>query len=332
MARHRVPGLSVARLEGGEVVEAWGHGDTGGPEPAPVTASTLFPACSVSKFVTALGVMRLVQDGRVDLDRDVNEQLRSWRLPDTDGLTGPVTLRHVLGHVAGLAEFRHPGYRRGAPLPTLPQILDGAKPANTPAVRRERPAGGEFRYSCGNFSVIQQLVADVTGLPFAQAMRELVLDPLGMSASGFTQDLPERRPGEVAHGHDADGRPIAGGWWVFPEQASSGFWCTATDLAAVSREIVRAAAGEGAVFLSREVAAEMVTPLTESYGLGTAVSRDGATHWFGHPGDKKSHQCFTATDLHTGDGLVVLANIGGDAPLTAGLLHELGVRIRYLIG
>jgi hypothetical protein len=100
----------------------------------------------------------------------------------------------------------------------------------------------------------------------------------------------------------------------------------------VSREIVRAAAGERAVFLDRDLATEMVTPLTESYGLGAAVSREPGAHWFGHPGDKKSHQCFTATDLHTGDGLVVLANIGGDAPLTADVLHELGVRIRYLIG
>jgi len=333
MVRNRVPGLSIARLDGGVVVDAWGHGDTGGPDPAPITTSTLFPACSVSKFVTALGVLRLVQDGRLDLDRDINDQLRSWQLPAEDGLTGPVTLRQVLGHVAGLSEFRHPGYRRGAVLPSLADILSGAKPANTPAVRRERPAGGEFRYSCGNFTVIQQLVVDVVGLPFAEAMRQLVLDPLGMADSGFDHDLPERRPpGEVAHGHDADGQPIAGGWWVFPEQASSGFWCTATDLAKVSAEVVRAAAGDGAVFLRRELAVEMVTPQTESYGLGTAVSRGADTHWFGHPGDKKSHQCFTATDLHTGDGLVVLANIGGDAPLTANLLHDLGVRVRYLIG
>jgi CubicO group peptidase (beta-lactamase class C family) len=159
-------------------------------------------------------------------------------------------------------------------------------------------------------------------------MRALVLDPLGMRDSGYGPELPA---GQVALGHLADGSPYSDGWRVFPELAASGLWCTPADLAKVSVEIARAAGGDRPVFLDRELARAMITPTSEEYGLGATVAREADAYWFGHPGDALPHQCFTATDLHSGTGLVVMANIGGDAPLLADLLNELGVHIRYLI-
>ncbi len=325
MARHRAPGAGIALIADGELVSAWGEGVTGGENPAPVGPDTVFQACSVSKHVTALGVMRLVQEGRLDLDRDIGRYLTSWDPPE-----GPITLRQVLSHTAGLSVFRHPGYRRGSRVPELRQVLDGAPPANTPRIRNERPPG-DCRYSCGNYSVVEQVVVDVTGRPFAEAMRSLVLDPLGMDRSGYEQDLPDTRPGGVALGHLADGSPYDGGWRVFPELASSGLWATPGDLARVSLEIHRAATGAGGVFLSQELATEMVTPVDAGYGLGTTTVRDRDAHWFGHPGDKHSHQTLVATDLRSGVGLVAMFNIGGDAPVHADLLNELGVHFRYVI-
>ncbi len=326
MARHRAPGAGIALIADGELVSAWGEGVTGGAGSAPVTAETIFQACSVSKHVTALGVMRLVQEGRLDLDLDIGRYLTSWRPPERG-----ITLRQVLSHTAGLSVFRHPGYRRGSRVPELRQLLDGVPPANTPRIRSERPPGSECRYSCGNYSVVEQVVVDVTGLPFAEAMRSLVLGPLGMADSGYEQDLPDARPGRVAHGHLSDGTPYDGGWRVFPELASSGLWSTPGDLARVSLEVFRAATGAGGVFLAQELATEMVTPVDSGYGLGTTTVRDQDAHWFGHPGDKHSHQTLLATDLRSGDGLVAMFNIGGDAPVHADLLNELGVHLRYVI-
>ncbi|ADJ46533.1 non-ribosomal peptide synthetase [Amycolatopsis mediterranei] len=331
MARNRVPGLSVALIVDGELHGAWGHGVTGGDPGGPVTAATAFQACSVSKYVTTLGVLRLVQDGRLDLDEDVNRYLTGWRLPPAGAGDPPVSLRQILSHTAGLSEFRLPGYPRGGAVPSLTDILDGVPPANTPPIRRERPAGSGFLYSCGNFSVVQQVVTDVTGRPFAEVMRSLVLEPLGMRDSGFEQDFPDTADVQVAHGHKPDGSPYAGGWLLFPEAASSGLWCTPADLAKVSVEVMRAVTGAPAAFLDRSLALAMVGPTSAEYGLGCAVTREDGAHWFGHPGDKRSHQCFTATDLNTGTGLVVAANIGGEAPLMADLINELGVHIRYLI-
>ncbi|MFC7585155.1 serine hydrolase domain-containing protein [Nonomuraea antimicrobica] len=226
------------------------------------------------------------------------------------------------GPHGGTQRLRPPRLPRRGRIPELPDVLDGRPPANTPAVVRERPPGA-FRYTGGGFSVIQQIVADVTGLPFEAAMRALVLEPLAMRDSGY-----ERDPwGPAALGHLSDGSVVEEGWRVFPELAASGLWSTPGDLAKVALEIFRAASGARTAFLSPESAEVMLTPRAGGYGAGTAI--DGC--WFGHPGDRHSYQCFTATDRRTGDGLVIMANLGGEPAFVADVLNELGLPIRYSI-
>ncbi|MBP2328530.1 amino acid adenylation domain-containing protein/non-ribosomal peptide synthase protein (TIGR01720 family) [Kibdelosporangium banguiense] len=322
MARHRVPAIGVALIVGGERVASWGEGITGGEHSRPVQPSTLFPCSSVSKHVTTAGVLRLVQQGSIALDETVDRYLTSWRLPPGE----PVTLRQLLGHTAGLMSGVTPsGYV---------QQPRGTRPALRPMldhVVRDRPPGTGFRYSNAHFAVVQQVVADVTGTSFADAMRSLVLGPLGMADSGFEHDFPEARADRTAHGHDADGVPYPGGWSLVADIASSGLWTTADDLATLELAILRAATGAGTGFLTRELATQMVLPAGPRYGLGTTITRGTGTHWFGHPGDRRTHQALTAIDLHSGSGLVVLANIGGEAPLLANVADELGLDIDYRV-
>jgi amino acid adenylation domain-containing protein/non-ribosomal peptide synthase protein (TIGR01720 family) len=318
MARHRAPGVGVALLDGDRIT-AWGQGTTGGECPAPVTADTLFPACSVSKQVTTVAVLRLVRDGLLDLDTDVRRYLTSWRVPDGD----PITLRALLSHTAGLTAGARHDYPRTGPVPGLSSVLD--------RVDRERPAGAAFHYTNANFAVVQQILADVTGREIAELLRALVLDPLDMRDSGHALEFAESRADAVAHGHDENGRPFPGGWSVTPELAGSGLWSTPADLAKVAREVVRAATGGPAAILSRELAELMVTPVLANYGLGTSTARGDGARWFGHPGDRRSHQAFTATDLQTGTGLVVMANLGGETKFLADVVHQLRLGIYYLI-
>jgi amino acid adenylation domain-containing protein/non-ribosomal peptide synthase protein (TIGR01720 family) len=317
MARHRVPGAGVALIADGERVAVWGEGTTGG-EPV-----TLFQCCSVSKHVTATGVLRLVQQGSLELDENVAAYLTSWRLPDGE----PVTLRQLLNHTAGLLSgITSSGYveqPRGAAADLRP-VLDGL-------VRDRRPGAG-FRYSNAHFAVLQQVVTDVTGLPFATAMRQMVLGPLGMADSGFEHEFPESRVDTVAPGHLVGGVADPAGWPTVPDIASSGLWSTPGDLATLEVAILRAATGAETGFLARELALAMVTPsVGERYGLGTTITRRSGTHWFGHPGDRHTYQAFTAVDLHSGAGLVVLANIGGEAPFLADVANELGLDIDYRV-
>jgi CubicO group peptidase (beta-lactamase class C family) len=322
MARHRVPGAGVAVITDGEQVTAWGQGATGGDRSTPVRADTVFQSCSVSKHVTTVGVLRLVQHGVLDLDTDVHTYLTDWRLPDG---TGTVTVRHLLSHTAGLTSgitssgyLEHP---RDGGIPPLRPMIDG--------ILRDRPVGTGFRYSNAHFAVLQQIVADVTGRSFAEAMRTLVLDPLGMADSGYEHDFPETRPDRAACGHLADGTPYAGGWPLVPDIASSGLWSTPKDVSSVEIAILRALTGSDNGFLAAELARQMVTPHEGMYGLGTTTTRGPDRHWFGHPGDRHCYQGFTAVDLRSGTGLVVLANIGGEAPFLGDVVDRLGLDINF---
>ena len=314
-----VPGVSVAVLSGGRLRDAWGEG-VNGPDGVAVRPDTAFQACSVSKHVTALGVLRLVADGVLDLDEDVHRYLDGWTL---DGARRPVTLRGLLSHTAGVTPFGHPGYARGGAVPELADVLAGRPPATTPPIVVDGTAGS-FRYSCGNFSVVQQVLVRATGEPFPALMRALVLGPLGMEDSSFDQDFPGTRSGRVALGHLADSGPLPGGWHLFPEMAASGLWTTAADLARVAAEVRTAAGGGPSRVLGDVAAREMLAPATPDgrYGLGTIVRTVEGRRWYGHPGDRHSYQCFTAMDLEEGSGLVVMAN-KGTVPFLVALLAEL---------
>jgi len=138
MRAYHVPGVSVAVIDGARIVFARGFGVTTFGGATPVDTMTLFLAGSISKPVFASGVLTLVEQGTLSLDEDVNRQLVSWHLPDSRFTQSrKVTLRHLLTHSAGLTVHGFPGYEMGKPIPTIPQVLDGAPPANTAAVRND---------------------------------------------------------------------------------------------------------------------------------------------------------------------------------------------------
>ena len=238
-----VPALSVAVLCGSELAcRTWGARTFDGDA---INRRTLFQAGSVSKPVTAVGVLRLVAEGALDLDADVNEYLTTWKVPSVGRSQERVTLRQLLTHTAGLTVPGFPGYARDARLPTLEQILDGVAPANTEAVRVATQPGIAWQYSGGGTTVVQAAMVDVTGEAFSDLMRRLVLEPCGMSDATFEQPLPDDRHGREAIGH-RDHTSVPGGWHVYPEMAAAGLWCSPTDLMHFVREVNRAVAGESA--------------------------------------------------------------------------------------
>lgn len=191
MARRQVPGLSLAIIDGGRIVYAKGYGVTAPGGSTPVTADTRFLAGSVSKSVAAMGALRLVEQGKLSLDGDVNDRLTSWKVPENDHTrVEKVSIRRILSHTAGLTVHGFPGYDRSTPIPTTPQILDGVSPANTRPVRVDTVPGERWRYSGGGYTVMQLLMDDVTGQPFARWMQENVLAPLGMTSSSFENPPP----------------------------------------------------------------------------------------------------------------------------------------------
>jgi CubicO group peptidase (beta-lactamase class C family) len=328
MREGRVPGVSIAIVSGGEITETSTYGVREAGRDDEVTTQTRFQACSISKPVTCLAMLRLVEQGRVDLDADVNESLQDWRVPANGSWQPRVTLRQLASHSAGLTAHGFPGYPRGATLPTLPQILSGISPANTEGVRVDIVPGVQFRYSGGGTTVMQLLLEQVTGEPIADLIRSLVLEPLGMEHSTYEQPLPEALHEQAAVAHASDGRPIEGGWHVYPEQSAAGLWTTPSDLCRFALAVSRAALGEPGSLISQETAAEMLTPQTppsegaervgglNAVGIGPFVRiMDGETTYFGHSGGNEGFRCHLLMRRDGSRGACVMTNADGGTPL-----------------
>jgi CubicO group peptidase (beta-lactamase class C family) len=310
MAFYKTPGVSIAFVHAGQIAWARGYG-VSDPAQTPVTVDTLFQAASISKPVTALAVLRLMQAGKLDLDVDVNRYLKSWKVPPTDDGKA-ITLRELLSHTAGLTLHGFRGYAQGQPIPTLPQVLDGEKPANTPAIARFAPPGTVWRYSGGGYVIIQQLLQDVTGQAFPDLMQSLVLRPIGMTHSTFSQPLPIALKSAAATPYGSDGRPLPDGALVYPEMAPAGLWTTPSDLARYVIAVQDALAGKSSRIISQATAREYLKEVLGGWGLGLGVGGTSEHRWFGHSGTNDGFQSqLFAYD--SGDGVVVMSNSdGGD--------------------
>jgi CubicO group peptidase (beta-lactamase class C family) len=309
MEHHEVPGASLAVIRDFELEQVVAHGVRSLAGNEPVTTDTLFQAASLSKSVSAVGLLCLVQDGVVSLDTDVNDYLTSWQIPDYPWqATEKVTIRRLLSHTAGTTVSGFRGYRYSEPVPTLPQILNGEPPANSDPVVVTLIPGTQYRYSGGGYVALTLLVEDVTGKSFPEFIAERVLEPIGMGASTYEQPIPEGLRDTVPTGYYANGRAVPGGHHIYPEMAAGGLWTTASDLARFLIELQLSLRGESNRVLTRENAELMVTEVMRDYSFGLNLwNRDGE-HYFGHPGANDGFRSKMVAHRSAGYGVVILTN------------------------
>jgi CubicO group peptidase (beta-lactamase class C family) len=312
MTFHGCPGVSIAVIDDYRIAWARGYGLQEAGRSRPIATRTLFQAGSISKPVAASAVLRLVQEGKLSLDADVNDYLRSWKVPANGAWQPRVTLRQLLSHSAGLTVHGFPGYPRDAKIPSLVQVLDGTSPANTPAVRVNLVPGTHLRYSGGGTSVAQQVLIDVLGKPFPQIAQELVLGPLEMKESTYEQPLPKARWSDAAAGHFGSRQgstgPVEGRWHAYPEMAAAGLWTTPSDLARFAIEIQRAREGKSDRLFSASTATQMLTPQVDQVGLGFFLSGEGEDRRFGHGGVDHGFVADLTAFVERGQGAVVMTN------------------------
>jgi len=318
MERMRVPGVSIAVIKDFEIHWAKGYGIADVTAGAPVTPDTMFQAASISKPTAAMGVMRLVQDGRLSLDADVNTYLKSWKLPASEHTRArPVTLRSLLSHTSGLGDgFGFPGYNPQVPLPTTVQILDGEKPSNTGKVLMERPPFTAFKYSGGGVTVVQLAVTDSTGEAFPALMKRLVLDPIGMRNSGFEQPLSPERDRAAARAHNGRGAAMDAKWHVYPELEAAGLWTTPSDLARLAIELQNALQAKSTRVLNATSARDMVTPVgVGDFAVGFGLQKLAEGWYFSHGGSNWGFQCNMMAHVRKGYGLAIMTNADSGGPL-----------------
>lgn len=309
MQKRRIPGLSLAIIQDGKILKAQSYGFIDKDGKVPVTTNTLFQAGSVSKSVAAMGALYLVEQNKLSLDEDVNSKLKSWKVPENEFTKDKkVTLRGLLSHTTGLTVHGFPGYAVGANIPSVVQILDGTAPANTPPVRVDFVPGSRWRYSGGGYTVMQQLMVDVTGAAFPDFMKSKVLSPLGMKNSTYQQPLPPDLAKLTATGHYNNRSSVEGRWHIYPEMAAAGLWTTPSDLARFAMGIQNAYAGKSGGVLSRSMARQMLTDQKNRDGLGVFLQGDSTTLRFGHNGRDEGFDALLTASADNGQGIVIMIN------------------------
>ena len=350
METHGVSALSVAVVEDYRLHWARAYGVADEATGALADTETLFQAASISKPVSAMAVLRAVQDGLFELDDDINSLLRSWQLQDDAELLAetPVTPRMLLSMTAGTTVSGFPGYKPDADLPTVPQVL-GRKgeetAANTDPVVVGWQPGTRYEYSGGGSTILQLALSDVQGKPFEEILQETVLDPLGMTRSCFCQPLPDALHGNAARagssttgGAREDSKPRAP-WHVYPELYAAGLWTTPTDLAKFLIEVQLSLEGRSNRVLTAEFTRRMVTPGgVGHYALGFTTGAETpyrpappgeADRYFGHTGGNWGFRGNFVGSLEGGNGYVILASGSVANPV---IFFELPMRIRAAYG
>lgn len=329
MQHYAVPSVGVAVIDGFEIAWSRGYGTLRAGGEDPVTVETLFHAGSVAKCLSAAAALTLVEQGLLDLDGDVNEKLRAWRIPEND-LTREekVTLRRLLSHSGGLEDgFTNrssadavPDYftpEGEAPSVSLRELLDAAPGVDVDGPTRVTAVpGSRYRYANADYVVLELLAGDVTGEPFARFMERVILGPLGLTSSTYEQPLPPDLRTRAAVEHDLSGRPIPGDRLHIPLLAAGALWTTPSDLARFGIEIARTYRGESERILSRGAAMEMLTrqikiadnPLAEASGLGFQLAGEGEDLYAVHTGGTWGSTSILWIYPATGKGAIVMTN------------------------
>jgi CubicO group peptidase (beta-lactamase class C family) len=331
MTRFNVPGVSLAVIRNFEIHWAKGYGIADVETGARVDTETMFQAASISKPVAAMGVLRAVQDGLFSLDDDINSILKSWKLDGGELTRGrPVTPRMLTSHTSGLGDgFGFPGYVPDGPIPTVVQILEGEKPSNVGAIFMERPPMSLMEYSGGGVTLMQLALSDARGRPFADVMRETVLNPIGMTNSTYEQPLPAARDRNAARAHSRDGRAMGPKWHVYPERAAAGLWTTPSDLARFAIEVQLSAVGKSNRVLSRTTVQEMLSPVgVGDYAVGFSITKIGQGWYFAHGGSNWGFRATLLAHKVKGYGLAIMTN----ADQGGAVAGELSRRIQVAYG
>ncbi len=307
MKAHGIPGVSLSVVKDGKIVRSQAYGKVDKESGTPVTTKTLFQAGSISKPVSALGALVLVEKGKLSLDTNVNEMLKSWKVPDNEFTAEQkVTLSRILSHSAGLTIHGFGGYAAGTEIPTLVQILNGEKPANTMPIRVIFTPGSKWQYSGGGYVVLQQMIIDVIGKTFPDFMKESVLTPLEMGRSTFEQPISDALAKTATSGHSPDGNKVPGGWNIYPEMTAAGLWTTPEDLCRFILAIQKAWQGQKGGIISPAMAKDMLTVKSGEYGLGLCIKNGGK--FFQHGGRDEGFDAFLYASSNVGVVVMINAN------------------------
>ncbi|MFW6128753.1 MAG: serine hydrolase domain-containing protein [Candidatus Aminicenantaceae bacterium] len=316
MPYYGVPGLSIAVIDNYQIEWTKAYGVLNNKKHNSTTTESLFQAASISQAATAVEILRLAEKQVLVLDTSVNDYLKSWKVPQTRfNEKEKVTAIRLLSHSAGVIKSEYSGYTQDEELPSLKQILEGEKPAQSPAVRINYIPGTKNVYSEAGYTILQQLIEDLEDDSFSMVMKKNIFNPLGMNHSSFECPLSEEIKTKTASGHLRDGKPVEGKYRNYPQTAAAGLWSTSSDVALLVIEIMKTAIGDSNTVISPLSARTMLTRHISTSGLGVNVEDKGDNLYFFKRGRNYGFNCMMVGYPVKGQGAVVMTNSDNGAYL-----------------
>lgn len=313
MKHYKVPGISITLIEKEKIktVEHYGILEAGSNRK--VNNHSIYGACSISKLLTSLLVMKLTELGLLELDEDVNKRLKSWKVADNEFTENKkVTLRNLLSHQSGMIDpegsFSELVPKIG--IPTMAELLDGNTPYCTSPIEVKYEPESEFHYSDSGFCIIQQLIEDVTNKDYHQVINELIFEPLKMKNSFIDRNISKALDEKFSCGHNKNGEVVDGKYPIYPYPAASGLWTTSSDLAQLVIELMNALKGNSKLGISAEKAKEMIIAHGNKAwtGLGLFLNSSGSELEITSLGWGVGFQCMMVAFPFSEKGAVIMTN------------------------
>ena len=328
MKHYKVPGVSIALVENGAIKWAKGYGVANTDTKTNVDANTIFQAGSISKPVAALSALKLVEEGKLDLDTDVNTYLKDWQIPANKfTTTEKVTLRRLLTHTAGMTVHGFPGYEQKDSFPTVTQVLNGQ--GNTPKVFVDTIPNSIWRYSGGGYTLMEKIVEDTSNKPLEVYMAENFLMPLKMNNSTYEQPLSKKYHTNASAAYNSKGEIAEGFWNNYPEQAAAGLWTTPTDLAKYAIEIQQILAGKENGVLSKKTIEQMLTKHKNNWGLGPSLQWEKDSLIFRHGGKNRGFTNEFISFANKGSAVIVMTNADNGGRLIGEILKAFSKKYNW---
>lgn len=322
MEAYDIPGANIALVKGGKTIwtKAYGYADLEAGRK--MTTDTYLRLESISKSVTSWGIMKLVEQGKIELDSPVKQYIKSWSFPESEFSEEEITVRQLLSHSAGfpLGDFT----KRYLPTLTIPSLKECL---SAEAILVREP-GASFSYSNIGFNLLELLIEEVTGRDFSEYMEREILIPLGMNNTSYTWS-EEFNPA-VPFGYDLTGEAVP--VYIYPEKGSGGLFATVEDVA------IFVAAGTKGFGQNHEVLEPqsinlLYTPMAEklgiynyvfdSYGLGYYIENlSNGNRAVSHGGQGAGWMTHIHFVPETGDGIVILTNSQRSWPFIAYILSD----------
>ena len=322
MKYYKVPGLSIAVIKDYKIDWAKGYGLADTIQKTKVTTETMFSAGSISKFLMAVTALKLVEEGKIGLDSPINDYLTSWKITENDYTKKtPITLRMLLSHLAGTSQTSYFGFTPAEPLPTIVEVLSGAKISQTRAVVVNSEPNKEFRYSGGGSMIAQMALMDVSKKSFGNLTQQVLFDKIGMTNSTFEQPVSEKFSKQCSWAY-SQASWFKGMPYVYPQQAAAGLYSTPTDLAKFFIDVQKSFNGKGKV-LSEAMTKKMLTSQVnvsdggykEQMSIGPFLiqrtdNKDPNGVYFEFTGVNAGFLAYGMASVQGGNGVIVMLNSG----------------------